>query len=130
MNNKEIMITKGELKKMSKLKLIHNRALFTPCFVCWTNTPCYQHKIGKLKMYLCSRCVSKINLILKEEENLIKELKIESKISETMIWIFTASHEEYQLIYKNFYNILVYWNKDVVKYFVRFIREFKKLMEK
>ena len=115
---------------MSRLKKIHNRALFTPCFICWTNTSCYQHKIGKLEMYLCSRCVRKTNLILKEEENFIKNLKIELKISETMIWIFSASPKEYQLIYKSFYNILVYWNKDVIEYFVKFIRDFKKLMEK
>lgn len=47
-------------------------------------------------------------------------------MSEAMIWLFTATYEEYQVIYENFYDLLVYWNKEVVEYFVKFIRDFKK----
>ena len=47
-------------------------------------------------------------------------------MSEAMIWLFTATYEEYQLIYENFYDLLISWNKDVIDYFVRFIRNFKK----
>jgi len=61
---------------MSKLILVKDRFWWTGCDMCGYHKATKEYQKGDLKLDLCHRCVVKINNILKEDENFVKDLKL------------------------------------------------------